>query len=107
MGITNSAAEQAEKQKMMKPSKKTHLRSLTSHKGTEADAVSHGQRNNGRRQPSAGGVTGKGNRQENGEGTGEMNTGKSGNQVTALTDENPADANHEGKFIPAQPATQK
>jgi|TARA_B110001450_G_C17619087_1_gene480451 hypothetical protein len=37
------------------------LRSLTSQKGNEADAVSHGgpQRNGGRRQPSASGISGK------------------------------------------------
>ena len=41
--------------------KKTHLRSLTSQKGNEAENVSHGgpQRNGGRRQPSASGVSGK------------------------------------------------
>jgi|DEB0MinimDraft_12_1074336.scaffolds.fasta_scaffold10324_2 hypothetical protein len=60
MGMSSNMTE-TEKNKLIKQqAKKTHLRSLTSQKGEEQ--VSTHQRNNGRRQPSASGISGKGNR---------------------------------------------
>lgn len=70
LGI-NSAAADAEKLKInAKNAKKTHLRSITQQKGEAVDAVSHGQRNGGRRQPSASAVSGKHRGEEKDKDTG-------------------------------------
>ena len=63
-----AAANEDKKNQIMKQNKKTHLRSLTQQKGAMdgVEQISHaGQRNGGRRQPSASGVSGKGKTLDN------------------------------------------
>ena len=83
-----------------KMNKKGHLRSLTSHKGPDGETIDP-RRNNGRRQPSASGKSGKSGASNRNDTFDQNELGKEQHTYGHAINQNDAE-NHEGKFLPVQ-----
>ena len=86
------------------------MRSLTSQKGNENDTVptGTGQRNGGRRQPSASNISGKGRHSDHGENNKlHQNNDTYGTQIQKNNEVSPRGEDHEGNFMPTNKAVEQ